>query len=54
MLTTRDDSSLIEDSLCDQTKREQMAIAYFYFQFVARKARNSTIMIRSLIKQIGG
>ena len=51
MLTSRDVSSLVVDSLCDLTRGQNVAVAYFYFSF-ARKEQTSTSMLGALLKQV--
>ena len=40
------------DSLCDQTRGQNVAITCFYFDFAARKEQSATSMLGSLLKQI--
>ena len=54
MLTSRDVSSLVIDSLCDQARGQNVAVACFYFNFAAQKEQLSTNMLGSLLKQIVG
>jgi len=50
MLTSRADSSLVVDQLCDQT-REHTAVTCFYFDFATRKEQTATSVLGSLLKQ---
>ena len=52
VLTIRDDSSLVVDRLCDQTKEQNAAVTYFYFDFAARKEQTTTIMLGSILRQL--
>ena len=54
MLTSRDDSSLVVDRLCDQTSGQNVAVLCFYLDFVARKEQCATNVLGSLLKQMGG
>ena len=54
VLTNCDDSSLVVDRLCDQTRGRNAAITCFYFDFAARKEQSTTSMLGSLLKQIIG
>ena len=52
MLTSRDDSSLVVDRLCDQTRGRNTALTCFYFDFAARKEQTATSMLGSILKQV--
>ena len=52
MLTSRGDSSLVVDWLCEWTKGQHTAVTCFYFDFAARKEQTATSMLGALIKQI--
>ena len=52
MLTSGNDSSLVVDRLCDQTRGQNTAVTCFYFDFAARKEQTVTSMLGSLLKQI--
>ena len=52
MLTSRDDSSLVVDRLCDQTRGQNTAVTCFYFDFAARNEQSATSMLGSLLKQV--
>ena len=51
ILTTHDDSSLVVDRMCDQTREQNAAVTCFYFDFAARKEQTATRMLGSLLKQ---
>ena len=40
------------DSLCDQARGEDVAVACFYFDFAAQKEQSSTSMLGALLKQL--
>ena len=52
LLTSRDDSSLVVDTLCDQSRGQNIAVTCFYFDFAARKEQSATNMLDSLVKQM--
>ena len=52
MLTSRDASSLVIDSLCDQAGRENSTVSCFYFDFAAQKEQSVTNMLGALLKQV--
>ena len=52
MLTSDNDSSLVVDRLCDQTRGQNTPVTCFYFDFAARKEQTATSMLGSLLKQI--
>ena len=55
VLTSRDISSLVIDSLCDQARGKNVAVACFYFDFAAQKEQSLTSMLGALLKQaVGG
>ena len=54
MLTSRDVSSLVIDSLCDQARGQNVAVACFYFDFAAQKEQPPTSMLGALLKQVVG
>ena len=54
MLTSWDVSSLVIDSLCDQARGKNVAVACFYFDFAAQKEQSPTSMLGSLLKQVVG
>jgi len=52
VLTSRDDSSLVADWLCEWTKGQHTTVTCFYFDFAARKEQTVTSMLGSLVKQM--
>ena len=52
MLTSRDLSSLVIDTLCNQARWKNVTVACFYFDFAARKEQSSTSMLGALLKQV--
>ena len=52
MLTSRDISSLVIDSLCDQAGGQNVAVACFYFDFAAQREQSSTSILGALLKQV--
>jgi len=54
VLRGHDGSSLVVDSLCDQARGQNTAVACFYFDFAARKEQPVTSMLGSLLKQVVG
>jgi len=52
VLTNHNVSSLVADRLCDQTRGQNTAVAYFYFDFAAREEQSAASMLGSLLKQI--
>ena len=52
MLTSRDVSSLVIDSLCDQARGKNVAVACFYLNFAAQKDQSPTSMLGSLLRQV--
>ena len=54
MLTSRDISSLVIDSLCDQARERDVAVACFYFDFAAKTEQLPTSMLGALLKQVVG
>jgi len=51
-LTAGNTSSLVIDSLCDQARREDIAIACLYCDFLAQKEQTTTNMIGAILKQL--
>jgi len=51
-LTSCNISSLVIDSLCDQARGQNVAVACFYFDFAAQKEQSSTSMLGALLKQV--
>jgi len=54
VLTSRDDSSLVVDMLCEDAERQNTAISCFYFEFAARNEQSAINVLGSLLKQILG
>jgi len=52
VLTSRDVSSLVIDSLCDQAGGWDATIACFYFDFAAQKEQSPTSVLGALVKQL--
>ena len=52
MLTRHNDSSLVVDTLCDQSCGQNTAVSCFYLDFAARKEQSATNVLGSLLKQI--
>ena len=52
MLTGRDDSSLVVDTLCDQTSGQNTAVSCFYLDFAARKEQSTANVLGSLVKEM--
>src|SRR5437588_7193808 len=52
LLTSRDVSSLVIDSLCDRARGQNIAVSCFYFDFASRKEQSSINMLGSLLKQL--
>ena len=50
-LTSCDASSLVIDSLCDQARGREVAIACFYFDFAAQKEQSSASILGAVLKQ---
>jgi len=54
VLTSRDDSSLVVDKLCDQTGGQNTSVSCFYLDYAARKEQCATNVLGSLLKQMVG
>ena len=54
VLTSRDNSSLVVDRLCDQASEQNTAVSCFYLDFAARKEQSATNVLGSLLKQLVG
>jgi len=52
VLTSRDGSSLVIDSLCNQAKAENVTVTCFYFDFAAQNEQSPTSILGSLLKQL--
>jgi len=51
VLTSRNVSSLVIDSLCDLARGQNAAVACFYFDFAAQKEQSSASVLGALLKQ---
>ena len=47
-------SSLVIDSLCDQAKKEDIAVACLYYDFLAQQEQTITNMMGAIMKQLVG
>jgi len=54
LLTSRDVSSLVVDSLCDQARERNLPVACFYFDFANQKEQSPTGMLGAILKQVVG
>ena len=52
VLTSRDFSSLVIDSLCDQARGRDATVACFYFDFATQKEQTTTNVLGALLKQL--
>jgi len=52
VLTSRDGSSLVVDTLCGHARGQNTAVSCFYFDFAARKEQSATNILSSLVKQV--
>ena len=52
MLTNREDSSLVVDKLCDESKGQSTTVGCFYFDFGARKEQSAASVLGSLLRQM--
>ena len=52
MLTNREDSSLLVDKLCDESKGQSTTVGCFYFDFGARKEQSAASVLGSLLRQM--
>ena len=52
VLTSRDSSSLVIDSLCNQAEGQNDTVTCFYFDFAARNEQSPTHILGSLLKQL--
>ena len=52
VLTIREVSSLVIDSLCDQARGQDVAVTCFYFDGAAQKEQSSTNVLGALLKQV--
>jgi len=54
LLTARNTSSLVIDSLCDQEKREGIAVAWLYCDSLAQQEQTVTNIMGAVLKQLAG
>lgn len=54
LLTSRNISSLVVDTLCDRARGRNAAVACFYFDYAAQKEQSPTTILGSLLKQVVG
>jgi len=47
-----DNSSLVIDKLCEEARKGDISVLYFYFDFVARNEQSPVNMLGSLLKQL--
>jgi len=52
VLTSRDVSSLVIDSLCERPGRQNVAVACFYFDFATQQEQSPTSVLGALLKQL--
>ena len=50
----RNNSSLVIDNLCDQARKEDIAVACLYCDFLAQQEQTTTNMIGAILKQLVG
>ena len=48
----RNTSSLVIDALCDQAKKEDIAVACLYYDFIAQQEQTITNMMGAILKQL--
>ena len=53
-LTARNTSSIVIDSLCDQAKKENIAVACLYCDFKAQQEMTTTNMMGAILRQLVG
>ena len=53
-LTARNVSSLVIDSLCDQARNEEIAVACLYYDFLAQEEQTMANMMGAVLKQLVG
>ena len=53
-LTSRNNSSLVIDSLCDQAREEDIAVAWLYMDFLAQQEQTITNVMGAILKQLVG
>ena len=54
LLTTRNTSSLVIDSLCDHTVEENIAVAVFYCDFISQQEQTINNIVGAILKQLVG
>jgi len=54
VLTSRDVSSLVIDSLCDRVRGQNVTVGCFYFDIAIQKEQSSTSTMGALLKQVVG
>jgi len=54
VLISSDDSSLVVDTLCDQTSGQNTPVSCFYLDFTARKEQPASDVLGSMLKQMVG
>jgi len=52
VLTSRDASSLVIDTLCERAGGQNVAVACFYFDFTTQHEQSSTSVLGALLKQL--
>jgi len=52
VLTSCELSSLVVDSWCDGAGGQNIAVAYYYFNFAAQKEQRSTSVLGVLFRQV--
>ena len=53
-LTKRNASSLVIDSLCDQARNEELAVACLYYDFLAQEEQTVANIMGAILKQLVG
>ena len=54
MLTVRNTSSLVIDTLCDQTEEENLTVACLYCDYLAQEEQTTTNIMGAILKQLVG
>ena len=54
LLTARNASSLVVDSLCDQARKEDIAITCLYCDYLAQQEQSTANMMGAILKQLVG
>ena len=52
LLTARNTSSLVIDSLCNQAKKEYIAVAVFYCDFISQQEQSITNIVGAILRQL--